>query len=131
MKKVVYSIIVVGLALAFLLGVVGGFGCGKQNAPKPATTNASTVGQNPLLAPVDYLGTMVQAQKLAVKTTDLASVNKAIQMFSATEGRLPKDLDELVTQKYIGRLPEVPAGMAFVYDPKSGQVSLKPVAKQP
>ena len=130
MKKVVYSILTVAVALACLLGLAG-LGCSKPKAAKPAATNTSTVGQNPLLAPVDYLGTMVQAQKLAVKTTDLASVNKAIQMFSATEGRLPKDLNELVTEKYIARLPDVPKGMRYVYDPKSGQVRLQPVAQQP
>jgi hypothetical protein len=87
-------------------------------------SNSSTSGGNPLTAPVDYLGATVKAQQSATKTVDLVSVNQAIQLFNASEGRNPKDLDELVTTHYLGRLPNLPVGMKLNYDATQGKVTL-------
>ncbi len=105
--------------------------CGKKTEEKSASTNAPAAGSNPLNAPSEYLGAMAQAQKLAVKTVDLASLNQAIQAFSASEDRWPNDLHELVAKRYLPRLPEPPRGMQFVYDPKSGQVRLTAAPQPP
>ena len=100
--------------------------CGKKKEEKPATTNAPTAGSNPLNAPADYLGALAQAQKVAVKTIDLASLNQAVQAFNASEDRWPNDLNELVAKRYLPRLPEPPRGMQIVYDAQTGQVRVTP-----
>jgi hypothetical protein len=106
-------------------------GCGKS---KPATatgaTNAAASGGNPITAPVDYLGAVVQAQKHSVKVVDTVQVQQAIQQFHAAEDRYPKGLDELVKEGYLARLPQLPAGMQYDYSAANGQVKAVP-AKQP
>jgi len=77
-----------------------------------------------LTAPVDYLRAAGNAQKSAVKTVDTASLNKAVQLFNVEKGRNPKDLNELVQQKFIPEIPTPPVGSRLVYDPDSGTVSV-------
>ncbi len=122
MKQCVF----LSLILGFLL-----IGCGKKKepSPSPASTNASSGLDNPLNAPANYLGGLAQAQKLAVKTVDIASINRAIQAFQASEDRYPKDLNELVTSRYLPKLPDPPYGYQLVYDPQTGQIRV--VAKPP
>jgi hypothetical protein len=106
------------LALGFLFS-----GCGKkQQAEPPKPTNAPAVGDNPLNAPAEYIGALGQAQKMAGKTIDNISVQKAIEAFFASEDRYPKDLNELVKQRYIPRLPDLPRGMVYEYNPTVGKV---------
>ena len=52
-------------------------------------------------APADYVNGLGRAQQNAAKTVDVASLNQAISMFQVDKARYPKDLDELVTEKYI------------------------------
>jgi hypothetical protein len=37
---------------------------------------------------------------------------------------LPKDLNELVTEKYMPKLPDAPAGSKIEYDAKTGTVKI-------
>jgi hypothetical protein len=80
---------------------------------------------NPVTAPVDYVGTSVKQEQKAVKTIDTTSLNQAVQLFNVQEGRYPKDLNELVEKKYIGKLPDAPAGMKLSYDANAGKVSVE------
>jgi hypothetical protein len=96
-----------------LAGMLAG-GCGKQADTAPAN------------APSGYVGALVKGQQTAVKTIDVTSLNQDIQLFNAQEGRNPKDLNELVTQHYIGALPDPPQGMKLVYDAGQGKVSVEP-----
>jgi hypothetical protein len=90
-------------------------GCGKeQNSPPSAPASG------------DYLGALARGQQQAVKTADVASLNEQLQLFNAQEGHFPKDLNELVTQHYLGALPAAPAGMKLVYDATQGKVSVAP-----
>jgi hypothetical protein len=75
-------------------------------------------------APVDYLGAVAKAKKSSEKTIDTVYLNKTIQEFNAAEGHFPKDLNELVTEKYLPRLPEAPYGMKIVYDATKGEVKV-------
>ena len=111
------------LSLAIVLILVG---CSdNSSSPKPAAgTNTSSSG-NPLTAPVDYLSAVANAQQTAVKTVDTVSLNQAIQQFGVEHGRNPKDLNELVEQKYIPKLPQPPYGTKFVYDAGSGTVKIE------
>jgi len=86
-------------------------GCGDQKS-------------NPVTAPVDYVGSAVKQQQSAIKSVDTTALNQAVQLFNVQEGRLPKDLNELVEKKYIGKLPQAPVGMKLNYDAASGQVSV-------
>jgi len=118
MKKALSLLLLGGLALS---------GCGKQESKSTASaTNENNSTGNPLTAPVDYLGAVAKAKKSAEKTVETVSLNQAIQQFSVAEGRYPKDLNELVTEKYLPKLPEPPYGMKIVYDAPSGQVKVVP-----
>jgi hypothetical protein len=102
-------------------------GCAKKEEPAQAkSTNSSVSSGNPLTAPVDYLGAVAKAQKSSVKAIDMAYITQAVQFFNASEGRYPKDLNELVAEKYLPKLPDLPAGMKFEYNPSSGQVRIVP-----
>ena len=85
---------------------------------------SSTQGGNPLTAPVDYLDASAKAKISAEKTVDVVSVNQAIQMFGADEGRYPADLNELVTKGYLRKIPEPPFGTQLVYDAAKGEVKV-------
>jgi outer membrane murein-binding lipoprotein Lpp len=102
-------------------------GC-KDNSSTPAptaATNASSSSGSPLTAPVDYLSAVAKAQQSAVKTIDTVSLDQAIQQFGADKGRNPKDLNELVEQKYIPKLPQPPYGTKLVYDAATGTVKVE------
>src|SRR5208283_3819645 len=80
---------------SFLISVAVGLllaGCGKNNSsPHPQGTNTTTSVQ-PAPSSADYLGTLMRADKYAVKTIDVSYLNQAVQLFNTQEGRLPKDL---------------------------------------
>jgi hypothetical protein len=105
------------LALAIIAGLLSG--CGDSS--KPGTTANSV--SNAVTAPVNYLGAVVEAKKHSEKVIDVAYINQAIQLFQAGEGRLPKDLQELVPN-YIGKVPEAPLGSKIVYDAAAGTVKV-------
>ena len=96
-------------------------GCGDSS--KKATQAVNAVS-NVVGAPVDYLGAVVQAQKYSEKQIDLAYVNQAIQQFQAGEGRLPKDLNEMVEMHYLGKIPVAPFGYKIVYDAAAGSIKV-------
>jgi len=99
-------------------------GCGEKSDKTVSATNGAAGGTSPLNAPADYLGAMGKAKQNAVKTADTAQLNQAVQMFNTEHGRNPKDLNELVEEKYIPRIPDAPFGMKLQYDPASGRVSV-------
>ena len=96
-------------------------GCGNNS-----DQSSSKPGENPLNAPADYVGGLAKGQQVAVKTVDTAALSSAIQMFEATEGRYPKDLNELVSKKLIPAIPAPPRGMKFNYDATTGTVRVVP-----
>ena len=101
-------------------------GCGDSSDKSSASTNATTSGSSPLNAPADYVGALGKAKQTAAKTADTASLNQAIQMFAAEEGRNPKDLNELVEKKVISKIPDAPYGMKLSYDAATGKVKVVP-----
>ena len=98
-------------------------GCGQKSNPTQAS-NTNTSAGSPLTAPVDYLSAIAKAQQSAVKTIDTTSINKAIQLFNVDRGRNPKDLNELVQEKYIPQLPATPYGTMLSYDANSGEIKV-------
>jgi hypothetical protein len=95
----------------------------KSDAPAPAT-NATSAASSPLNAPGDYLKALGNGQQAAVKVVDTTSIDKAIQLFSVENGRNPKDLNELVEQKFLSKIPETPYGTKLMYDPVNGTVKI-------
>src|SRR5215212_1370635 len=101
MKKFNYFLIV----MAGLLFI----GCGKKPTPQPQSAQfASNASSNPLNAPVEYLGAAVRARQTALKTVGTVNLQQTIQLFQGQEGRSPKDLNELVSAKYLSGLPTPP-----------------------
>jgi hypothetical protein len=114
------------LTVSFAAGLLL-VGCGERSTPPASvanTTNATVTETSPLNAPAGYLGALAKGQQSAVKTIDTTSVDKAIQLFSVENGRNPKDLNELVEQKFIPKIPETPFGTKLVYDPNAGTVKI-------
>jgi len=107
-----------------VLSVVLLFGCDQKSQSSGGGTTNSSSGGSVLTAPVDYLRAAGKAQQSAVKTVDTASLNQAIQLFNVEKGRNPKDLDELVREKFIPQIPAAPYGTKLVYDAGAGKVSV-------
>jgi len=111
--------------LSLLSLVLGAFlvGCGDSSNKSTSGTNTAT-GGSLVTAPVDYLDAAAKAKQKAVKTIDTTSLDKAIQLFNVEKGRNPKDLNELVSEKYIREIPAPPYGTKIDYDANSGTVSV-------
>jgi hypothetical protein len=97
-------------------------GCGEKSSSASSGTNTS--GGNVLDAPGDYLKGAVKAQRDATMTLDTNALTKAIDRFNVELGRNPKDLDELVKERYISAVPKPPFGTKIVYDAASGRVNI-------
>jgi len=117
---------------SYLLTLLTGFllaGCGKSDPkadPKADSNDGKSSSGNPLTAPVDYLGAVGKAKKVAEKTVSSAGTTQAIQFFQAEKGRFPKDLNELVVEGYLPKLPTAPPGMKLDYNPSNGQLKVIP-----
>jgi hypothetical protein len=114
-KAAIYSSLLASLVLV---------GCGDSGDKTAQTTNSPSGGV--LTAPADYVGALGNAKLKATKTAETATLDQAIQMFGGEKGRNPKDLNELVTEKYIPRIPDAPYGMKFDYDAAEGKVKVVP-----
>ena len=109
----------VSLAASLLL-----IGCGGSSDKPPQPTNGAAASTTPVSAPADYVGALGKAQQTAVKVVDLTSLNQAIQLFNAENGRNPKDLNELVQGKFIPKVPDAPYGTKLDYDATAGKVKV-------
>jgi hypothetical protein len=98
-------------------------GCSQESTAPTQTTNTASGGSSPE-APGGYLGALAKGQQSAVKTVDTTSLNKAIELFEVDKGRFPQDLDELVREKFMAKIPEAPVGMKIVYDASNGSVKV-------
>jgi len=105
-------------------------GCDHKSTSTTSSTNAPASSSSPLDAPAGYLKAIANGQQSAVKTIDTTSLNKAIELFNADQGRNPTDLNELVQKKYIPKIPDAPFGTKLVYDASAGNVKVVPAGKQ-
>ena len=103
------------VALAAML-----LGCSDSSNMSSVVSTNAPAGGNVLTAPVDYLKSAADAHHSAVKTLDVTSLKKAIEMFNVQEGRFPKELNELVTGKYIPEIPVPPAVSKIEYNASAG-----------
>src|SRR5215831_14504334 len=107
-----------------LLAAIGLSACEKKPETASVSTNAASSASSPLDAPGNYLKAVANGQQSAVKVVDTTSIDKAIQLFSVENGRNPKDLNELVEQKFLSKIPDTPFGTKLVYDASSGTVKI-------
>ena len=99
-------------------------GCGNNNSGKTAPSTNSTAGSTNGSS-MNYLGTVMQADKNMTKTIDVSYLNEAIQQFNVQEGHYPKDLQELIPN-YVAKLPTPPYGYKLDYNADSGTVKVVP-----
>jgi hypothetical protein len=101
-------------------------GCGKN----PAATKTFNAVSNVVDAPLNYVGAVVQAQKYSEKVIDVSYVNEDIQMFNASEGHYPKDLQEMIPN-FLGKIPDVPFGYQLIYDTNTWTAKVVKLETQP
>ncbi len=53
-----------------------------------------------------------------------ADPNLALGSFLMAKGRMPTNMQEMVTEKFLRAVPPAPAGKKYVIDPKAGRVVL-------
>ena len=115
--KTVFNAIIAAACLCFVAG------CKDESKPTPAGGASSG---NPLTAPADYVGALGKAHQSAKKTLGAVRLDQAIKTFYTDEGRLPKDLNELVTKGTVREIPPPPPGMKYNYDAKTGVIKVVP-----
>lgn len=111
MKKILFAVVAVALVAWIVVAI--------KKHPQAAKNTSEVVN-----APTTYIKTVTDEKKNLEKKVDVTSLNHAIQQFQVQEGRYPKDLNELVTQHYLGKVPDAPYGYKINYDSKSGTVTV-------
>lgn len=112
------------IAFLPLVALIAATGCKPSDGSSQTAGSTNASSGSVLQAPADYVGALGRAEQNAGKTADVASINQAVQMFQVDKGRFPKDLDELVQEKYLKRIPDAPYGMKINYDATTGQVKV-------
>jgi hypothetical protein len=93
--------------------------------PVPQSAEKGSSYTNSLVtAPVDYIAASIQAGEKSKAVIDIAALNKAIELYEATEGQKPPTLDDLVQKKYIAAIPPPPVGKKINYDSTTGKVTI-------
>ncbi len=108
-----------GIQCIFIFGLLCS-GCG--DGAKPDINDNSS--GNPATAPVDYLGAVNKGRKKAISEVGLMQVNGALNQFKASNSRPAKSLQELMAEGYLGALPELPLGMKWQYNSRTGKASI-------
>ena len=112
------------IALLPLVFVLAATGCKPSGGSQADSSSSNSNSGSVLQAPADYVGALGKAKQDAGKTVDVASLNREIEMFQVDKGRFPKDLDELVQDNYIKKIPDAPYGMKIDYDATTGTVKV-------
>lgn len=79
----------------------------------------------PLNAPKKYGKVLGGALKKSKAMDSILYMKNKINSFHVQEARYPASLNELVEKGHIEKLPELPEGMRFVYDPSTGKIDAK------
>jgi hypothetical protein len=113
------------LVLIPIVAVFFATGCSPSGgSSQTPSTNAAANATNADNVP--YYGAMIKAQRNAGVTADMGTLKPAIEQFQVDKGRFPKDLNELVQEKYISKIPAAPYGMKIDYDPTTGTAKVVP-----
>jgi hypothetical protein len=117
-----------GAGLLGLLLILGGWtGCGrKAEAPIAATETPATqavAAAESTTAPANA-APVASSDDAAQMAAVLGELTQAVRKYAVEKRQVPRSFDELVTQGYLSRTPQAPAGKAFVIT-KELQVQLK------
>jgi membrane-bound lytic murein transglycosylase B len=94
-------------------------GCDKSSPPPPTAAEPAAPATEPNApAPASAEpNTEPEAASAAVDASQiptlLAELTQVVRRYGAEQRRAPRTLDELVTQGYLTRIPEAPAGKRF------------------
>jgi hypothetical protein len=114
-----------GIVLLPIVALFFTTGCSPSgSSSQPPSTNASANATNADNVP--YYGAMIKAKRNATTVADVSSLKPAIDQFQVEKGRFPKDLNELVQEKYISKVPDAPHGFKIDYDAATGVVKVVP-----
>lgn len=95
--------------------------------PTEAVAAAPATGAPPAAAATTELS---ESEPLGGKGRPLTEqevmlISYGVSMFREEKGRFPANLQEAVTTRHIMRLPQLPAGEKFAYDPQTGSVKVE------
>jgi hypothetical protein len=76
-------------------------------------------------APAKYGEVMGRALKKAESMDNVLYLKNKINTFHIQKGRYPANLQELVDEQLIDKIPEPPKGMKYDYDPSTGSLNVK------
>jgi hypothetical protein len=76
---------------------------------------------------VDYLGAVNQGKNKVLGDAGLFQVNNALKQFEAAHSHRAKNLQEVIAAGYLTKLPDLPRGMKWQYNPHDGQASFVPI----
>ena len=101
-------------------------------APSDVTRHVATTGVSQKARNVQGMGLVVTPIGAYFRTQDKLTfeinIVHAMKLFRATNGRLPESheefMEKIVKQNQI-RLPELPAGERYIYDPQAGQLMVE------
>ena len=77
-------------------------------------------GRSLLKAPSDYFGAVFDARKRALFRSAVAQMKRDMPLFKQVHERHPESLEEFKKWRG-GRLPELPHGIEYWYDPETGE----------
>lgn len=75
----------------------------------------------------DYRAMLETARSRSAAEDTLGVLVKGLEKFRGERGRLPTNLFEMVRGGTLPAIPPPPAGAAYAYDPRNGNVRLVPV----
>jgi hypothetical protein len=109
----------IGLLVCSLLAGLAVSGCGKKAAPSgPSGSAENRPGTPGYIPPAKSQEFVVNGQ------IDLPALTAALRNYCRRKMRVPKDLNELVTSKYLTNLPTPPAGQNYAINPDRLEVIL-------
>lgn len=115
MKKRTGMIVLIGMAVAgsFIVGTA----CRrKDNAPEDRSQ--------------DYRKMLDDAREKTKRKRQFMQLESAVQVFQTDLGRLPTNLQEVVTLGYAEEIPGLPAHLMYQYDPVRGHVTIREIPQE-
>jgi len=103
----------------------GGAVTSSQPTVASATANATANQPQSAGAMLEGYGhTLAQARGKAQYKTSFISVNQAIQAYQVEHGKSPGSLDDIIKEGLLPRLPDLPKGKRYNYNPQTGELTI-------